>query len=117
MASKEGNAIRRRAEEMGEAFRRSAEKEGSSRTELDSFIGLFYDGSTSRTVSSDAYTYWYGVICVDGWVNRSNITNANNIGTLFPFSSLPFLEYVDISMNQLSGTIPPEIGKLTSCPS
>ncbi|KAH0760290.1 hypothetical protein KY290_023783 [Solanum tuberosum] len=45
-----------------------------------------------------------------------NITNASVIGTLydFPFSSLPFLEYVDLSMNQLSGTIPPEIGKLAN---
>ncbi|KAM3237867.1 hypothetical protein P3L10_012897 [Capsicum annuum] len=44
--------------------------------------------------------------------------NITNVGVTvhydFPFSSLPFLEYVDPSMNQLSGTIPSEIGKLTN---
>ncbi|CAN4081007.1 unnamed protein product [Withania somnifera] len=38
MASEEGNAIRERAEELGEAVRRSTEKGGASRMELDSFI-------------------------------------------------------------------------------
>lgn len=32
----------------------------------------------------------------------------------FPFSTLIFLEYVNLSINHLSGTIPPEIGKLTN---
>ncbi|MCD9646427.1 hypothetical protein HAX54_036237 [Datura stramonium] len=38
MASEEGNAIRKRAEELGESVRRSTEKGGASRMELDSFI-------------------------------------------------------------------------------
>ncbi|KAF3647235.1 Zeatin O-xylosyltransferase [Capsicum annuum] len=38
MASEEGDAIRKRAEELGVAVRRSTEKEGASRMELDSFI-------------------------------------------------------------------------------
>ncbi|XP_006358040.1 zeatin O-xylosyltransferase-like [Solanum tuberosum] len=38
MASEEGDAIRKRSEELGEAVRRSTEKGGSSRIELDSFI-------------------------------------------------------------------------------
>ncbi|KAK4371239.1 hypothetical protein RND71_010714 [Anisodus tanguticus] len=38
MASEEGNVIRKRAEELGEAVRRSTEKGGASRRELDSFI-------------------------------------------------------------------------------
>ncbi|MCD9646428.1 hypothetical protein HAX54_036238 [Datura stramonium] len=38
MASEEGNAIRKRAEELGESVRRSTEKGGTSRMELDSFI-------------------------------------------------------------------------------
>ncbi|KAM3339090.1 zeatin O-glucosyltransferase-like [Capsicum galapagoense] len=38
MRSKEGDAIRQRAEELGEAVRRSTEKGGASRMELDSFI-------------------------------------------------------------------------------
>ncbi|XP_055801029.1 zeatin O-xylosyltransferase-like [Solanum dulcamara] len=38
MASEEGDAIRKRAEELGEAVRCSTEKGGSSRIELDSFV-------------------------------------------------------------------------------
>ncbi|KAK4721125.1 hypothetical protein R3W88_011358 [Solanum pinnatisectum] len=38
MASEEGDVIRKRAEELGEAVRRSTEKGGASRMELDSFI-------------------------------------------------------------------------------
>ncbi|KAM3235144.1 hypothetical protein P3L10_015180 [Capsicum annuum] len=38
MASEEGDAIRKRAEELGVAVRRSTEKRGASRMELDSFI-------------------------------------------------------------------------------
>ncbi|KAM3199280.1 hypothetical protein P3L10_031640 [Capsicum annuum] len=66
--------------------------------------------------SFDACNDWYGVSCVNGRMNTLNITNASVIGTLyaFPFSSLPFLEYLDFSMNNLSGTIPPEIGNLTN---
>ncbi|XP_049409372.1 zeatin O-glucosyltransferase-like [Solanum stenotomum] len=39
MASEEGDSIRKRAEELRETVRRSTEKGGSSRIELDSFIG------------------------------------------------------------------------------
>ncbi|KAJ8548179.1 hypothetical protein K7X08_021415 [Anisodus acutangulus] len=38
MASEEGDMIRKRAEELGEAVRRSTEKGSASRVELDSFI-------------------------------------------------------------------------------
>ncbi|XP_055802329.1 zeatin O-glucosyltransferase-like [Solanum dulcamara] len=38
MASEEGDASRKRAEELGEAVKRSTEKGGASRKELDSFI-------------------------------------------------------------------------------
>ncbi|KAL3370056.1 hypothetical protein AABB24_007209 [Solanum stoloniferum] len=38
MASEEGDLIRKRAEELGEAIRQSTEKGGASRMELDSFI-------------------------------------------------------------------------------
>ncbi|PHU20344.1 putative LRR receptor-like serine/threonine-protein kinase [Capsicum chinense] len=74
------------------------------------------NSSRIGAASPNACRDWYGVTCVKGRVNRLNITNANVNGTLydFPFSSLHFLEYVDLSMNRLSGTIPPEIGKLTN---
>ncbi|KAG5598318.1 hypothetical protein H5410_029688, partial [Solanum commersonii] len=66
--------------------------------------------------SFNACTDWYGVICFNGRVNTLNITNSSVIGTLyaFPFSSLPFLENLDLSMNNFSGTIPPEIGNITN---
>ncbi|OIT24179.1 mdis1-interacting receptor like kinase 2 [Nicotiana attenuata] len=74
------------------------------------------NSSSAGATGSDACRGWYGVTCLNGRVNRLNITNASVVGTLydFPFSPLPFLECVDLSMNQLSGTIPPEIGKLTN---
>ncbi|PHT26228.1 hypothetical protein CQW23_34159 [Capsicum baccatum] len=71
----------------------------------------------SWTLSTDACRDdWYGIICINGRINRLNIANVGVTGTLydFPFSSLRFLEYVDLSMNQLFGPIPPELGKLTS---
>ncbi|XP_060200190.1 MDIS1-interacting receptor like kinase 2-like [Lycium barbarum] len=72
------------------------------------------NSSSDEEASPDACMGYYGVICFNGCVNRLNITTASVIGTLheFAFSSLPFLDYVDLSMNQLSGTIPPEIGKI-----
>ncbi|KAH0683668.1 hypothetical protein KY290_022291 [Solanum tuberosum] len=71
---------------------------------------------TSWTISADVCRDWYGVICFNGRVNRLNITNASVNGTLydFPFSSLTFLEYVDLSMNQLYGIISSAIGNLTN---
>ncbi|KAK4363185.1 hypothetical protein RND71_018426 [Anisodus tanguticus] len=70
----------------------------------------------SWTPSSNACNDWYGVICSNGRVNRLNITNTSVIGTFydFPFSCLPFLEFLDLSINDFSGTIPPEIGNLRS---
>uniref|UniRef100_A0A0V0H4R9 Putative ovule protein n=1 Tax=Solanum chacoense TaxID=4108 RepID=A0A0V0H4R9_SOLCH len=70
----------------------------------------------SWTPSSNACRDWYGVICFNGRVNTLNITNSSVIGTLyaFPFSSLPFLENLDLSKNEFSGTIPPEIGYLAN---
>ncbi|KAK6785905.1 hypothetical protein RDI58_014430 [Solanum bulbocastanum] len=70
----------------------------------------------SWTPSSNACREWYGDICFNGRVNTLNITNSSVIGTLyaFPFSSLPFLENLDLRMNNFTGTIPPEIGNLTN---
>ncbi|PHU16720.1 hypothetical protein BC332_12415 [Capsicum chinense] len=41
MASEEGDGIRKRAEELGEAVRCSTGNGSSSRVELDSFIALY----------------------------------------------------------------------------
>ncbi|KAG5598328.1 hypothetical protein H5410_029698 [Solanum commersonii] len=72
--------------------------------------------SASWTPSSNACRDWYGVISINGRVNGLTITNSSVIGTLyaFPFSSLPFLENLNLSMNNFSGNIPPEIGNLTN---
>ncbi|PHU08498.1 hypothetical protein BC332_20358 [Capsicum chinense] len=59
---------------------------------------------------------WYGIICINGRINRLNSSNVGVTGTLydFPFSSLRFLDYVDLSINQLFGHISHELGKLTN---
>ncbi|XP_027168119.1 probable leucine-rich repeat receptor-like protein kinase At1g35710 [Coffea eugenioides] len=58
---------------------------------------------------------WFGITCINGSTNRLNLTNASVKGTLynFPFSSLPNLEYLDLSCNELFGTMPPQIGNLS----
>ncbi|KAK3423740.1 hypothetical protein EUGRSUZ_H00941 [Eucalyptus grandis] len=59
---------------------------------------------------------WYGISCNQaGSVIRLNLTSAYVQGTLdeFPFSSLSHLMYMDLSINSLSGYIPPQIGNLT----
>ncbi|CAL5332801.1 unnamed protein product [Camellia sinensis] len=59
---------------------------------------------------------WFGVSCnFDGSVNRLNLTNSSLNGTLdnFTFSSFPNLAYIDLSMNNLFGVIPPLIGSLS----
>ena len=59
---------------------------------------------------------WYGISCNHaGSVDKINLTDSGLGGTLqhFLFSSFPNLVYVDISMNNLSGPIPPQIGLLS----
>jgi Leucine-rich repeat (LRR) protein len=59
---------------------------------------------------------WYGVSCIDGRINQLNLTNSGVKGTLhnFPFSTLPNLEFLDLSANQLFGSIPSQMGNLTN---
>uniref|UniRef100_K4BXW6 Leucine-rich repeat-containing N-terminal plant-type domain-containing protein n=1 Tax=Solanum lycopersicum TaxID=4081 RepID=K4BXW6_SOLLC len=70
----------------------------------------------SWTQNSSECRDWNGVKCSNGRVNSLDITNASVIDTLydFPFSTLIFLEYVNLSINHFSGIIPLEIGKLTN---
>ncbi|CAN1156291.1 MDIS1-interacting receptor like kinase 2, partial [Linum perenne] len=51
-----------------------------------------------------------------GSVLRLNLTSSTLNGTLldFPFSSLPSLTYFELSVNELYGTIPSQIGLLTN---
>ncbi|KAI6695147.1 hypothetical protein NL676_022857 [Syzygium grande] len=60
---------------------------------------------------------WYGISCNRaGSVIRINLTSTNVEGTLdeFPFSTLFHLMYLDLSVNNLSGHIPPKIGLLSN---
>ncbi|KAG5552622.1 hypothetical protein RHGRI_010643 [Rhododendron griersonianum] len=68
---------------------------------------------SSSTASSPCN--WFGVSCnAEGRVTRLNLTDSGVNGTLetFSFSSFPNLAYVELSMNQLSGPIPPQISSL-----
>ncbi|CAL5421489.1 unnamed protein product [Camellia sinensis] len=59
---------------------------------------------------------WFGITCnFDGSVNTLNLTNSSVNGTLdnFSFSSFPNLAYIDLSINNLFGVIPPLIGSLS----
>ncbi|KAI6695146.1 hypothetical protein NL676_022856 [Syzygium grande] len=70
--------------------------------------------SSNLTVSSCA---WYGNSCNQaGSVNWINLTTADVEGMLdkFPFSSLSHLMYMDLSVNSLSGHIPPQISFLSN---
>ncbi|XP_006364872.1 probable LRR receptor-like serine/threonine-protein kinase At4g08850 isoform X5 [Solanum tuberosum] len=77
---------------------------------------LSHPAAAKNSSSHDPCRDWYGANCFNGRINKLNISNSGVIGTLhdFPFSSLLFLEYVDLSMNNLSGPIPAEIGKLVN---
>ncbi|KAH7845731.1 hypothetical protein Vadar_005381 [Vaccinium darrowii] len=70
------------------------------------------DPNNGSSSSASSPCNWFGVSCnAEGSVTMLNLTNSGINGTLetFPFSSFPNLAYVDLSMNQLSGPIPPEI--------
>ena len=81
---------------------------------LSSWSNQPTNGSNSIE-NANCYT-WYGVSCIHGRINRLSLRNSSIKGTLesFPFSSLPNLEYLDLSMNKFFGSIPPQIGDLTN---
>ena len=72
--------------------------------------------SSSNQYKSSIQCSWYAISCNQaGSVIRLNLTNSGLKGTLheFSFSSLPNLTFVDLSMNELFGTIPVEISNLS----
>ena len=73
------------------------------------------NSSMNQNTSSSPCS-WFGISCNQAEsVTRLNLTNSSLKGTLhaFPFSSLPSLAYVDLSMNELFGTVPFEISHLS----
>jgi len=72
--------------------------------------------SSNNQYTSSTPRSWFGVSCNHaGSVIRLNLTSSALKGTLheFPFSSLPNLAYVDLSMNGFFGTIPIQISHLS----
>ncbi|CAE5959355.1 unnamed protein product [Arabidopsis arenosa] len=70
----------------------------------------------ANTNPSFSCTSWYGVSCNSrGSIEELDLTDNAIEGTFqdFPFSSLPNLAYIDLSMNHFSGTIPPQFGNLS----
>ncbi|VVA28306.1 PREDICTED: MDIS1-interacting receptor like [Prunus dulcis] len=84
-----------------------------------------FQNQTKNNLTSWAYhpkvntipcNVWTGISCnTAASVNRINLTNSGIQGTLyeFPFLSLPNLEYIDLSLNQLFGAIPSQISSLS----
>ncbi|XP_021685670.2 MDIS1-interacting receptor like kinase 2-like isoform X2 [Hevea brasiliensis] len=83
---------------------------------------ILYPGNATNTSSSShletnaSPCSWHGIRCNKaGRVHVVNLTSYGLKGMLqeFPFSSLPQLAYVDLSVNELYGIIPPQIGHLS----
>ncbi|KAL7171311.1 hypothetical protein ACSBR2_036043 [Camellia fascicularis] len=66
--------------------------------------------ATVQSPNHSLLTSWF-----DGSVNTLNLTNSSVNGTLnnFSFSSFPNLAYIDLSINNFFGFIPPLIGSLS----
>ncbi|KAM7515747.1 hypothetical protein LguiA_005330 [Lonicera macranthoides] len=58
---------------------------------------------------------WLGVSCIEGSIIRLNLSMIGLKGTLynFSFSSFPNLTYFELSVNELYGSIPPQISALS----
>ncbi|KAI6687750.1 hypothetical protein NL676_024578 [Syzygium grande] len=73
--------------------------------------------ATSSNATAASPCDWYGISCnLARSVLGINLTSSNIRGTLdeFPFSSLPYLTYIDMYRNELFGSIPPQVGLLTN---
>ena len=64
---------------------------------------------------SPCSSIWAGVFCWQGHVQALHFNYNQLSGSIPPqIGNLPYLQFLDLSDNQLTGTIPPQIGNLTS---
>ncbi|KAL5834507.1 hypothetical protein ACOSQ4_014004 [Xanthoceras sorbifolium] len=85
-----------------------------TQSQLPSWILLSHNTSNSKPSTTPCT--WFGISCnPTGSVIKINITSFGLNGTLhkFSFSSFPNLEYVDLAVNSLYGTIPSQIANLS----
>ena len=100
-------------------WKASLQNETQSQPRLPSWTLLPNNNATNSSMNqntSSSPCSWFGISCNQAEsVTRLNLTNSGLKGTLheFPFSSLPSLAYVDLSMNKLFGTVPFEISHLS----
>ena len=99
-------------------WKKSLQNETQSQSPLPSW-NLLPSNATNSPMNqnnSSSPCSWFGISCNQAdSVTRLNLKNSGMKGTLheFPFSSLPSLAYVDLSMNKLFGTVPFEISHLS----
>ncbi|KAF3963154.1 hypothetical protein CMV_012435 [Castanea mollissima] len=96
-----------------------ASLQNEAQSQLSSWTLLPNDATNFSTNlnSSTSPCNWIGISCNPvGSVIKINLSHSSLKGSLhdFSFSSFINLEYVDLSQNSLSGTIPPQIGDLSN---
>ncbi|KAG7954836.1 hypothetical protein I3843_11G040500 [Carya illinoinensis] len=88
----------------------------SLQNESQSHLSSWTSVSSSNLNLSRNPCHWLGISCnLAGSVVKINLTESSIQGTLhgFPFLSFPNLAYIDLSINTLFDTIPPQISSLS----
>ncbi|KAM7515494.1 hypothetical protein LguiA_005077 [Lonicera macranthoides] len=71
--------------------------------------------SSPHSEKNPSQCSWFGVSCIEGSVFRLNLSMTGLKGTLYDFSflSFPNLTYLELSLNELNGSIPRQISTLS----